>query len=63
MAQTFFDVPVDGEDFLCDTQECKVRVFCHTGCIRCNGICPSCGQMGKLVEDENYPKSKELQLP
>jgi hypothetical protein len=57
MPQRFYDVPIDGGDYLCDNPPCPVVIFiCHVG-----GCCPECEEVGKIVRNENYPLSKEIQ--
>src|SRR5688500_3902183 len=51
MVQQFFDVPIDGQDYICDDQACTVVIFiCDVG-----GVCPLCYNIGKAVRNEQYP--------
>src|SRR5688572_1487501 len=51
MAQQFFLFPVDGEELLCDTQNCAVRIFLD---LHGDGECPYCYQQGKKIRNEGY---------
>lgn len=53
MVQKFFDVPTDGNDYICDTQHCNVGTFaCGVG-----GVCPGCDEIGKPIATQGYPET------